>query len=100
MATPAHARYALLAGLLIAPAVACSFLVSTDVYQCSTDGDCAARGPGFANTSCDTNARVCVKGDAAVIEAGGNTDATPDAVATGDGGDDGGPFGCASQSFP
>ena len=85
MAKPVHARYALLAAVLLAPAVACQFLISSDVYQCTTDGDCASRGGQFATASCVS--RVCVQPDAAADS--GGVDAGPDAL-----------FGCASMPRP
>lgn len=89
MATPVSARIALLAAVFLAPAIACEVFVSSDVYQCKTDGDCAGRGSVFANSVCVAN--VCVANDG-----GGVTDAGGD-------GNDGGldpAFSCASTVYP
>ena len=90
MATPVHARYALLAAVLLMPAVACELLVSSDVFQCSSDGDCAARGAQFAGTQCLSH--VCV-GDAGAVDTGTLETGSEGAV---DAGTDG-PNGCIGQ---
>jgi len=63
-------------------AVACSLLVPLNDVQCSTDGDCAARGAGFAGAVCVSN--VCVRSSEAAVDA-------PSEAATVDAG---GPWGC------
>jgi hypothetical protein len=94
MATPVHARYALLAALLLAPAVACSFLIGSDAVQCSSTTDCVARGDTFAGTTCSA-AHVCIFADA------GSDAVVPDAPAEGsvDAGQDG-PFDCVGRVYP
>jgi hypothetical protein len=100
MATPVHARYALLAAVLLMPAVACELLVSSDVYQCSSSGDCAARGGPFAFPGTTCVDHVCVPG----ISDGGSETSVPDT-----GGDSGAEasmdaadpaFACANTPYP
>ncbi len=97
MANPAHARHALLAGLLLAPILACQLFVTSDVYQCSNDGDCASRGGEFANRKC--LASVCVARDVADADKDASTSDASDAGDAGDAGG-GGPFGCAANVYP
>jgi hypothetical protein len=52
---------------------ACSVIFGTDELQCTTDGDCAARGAEFANLRCSAD-NVCVSGPAQVD---GGVDAAP-----------------------
>jgi hypothetical protein len=94
MATPVHARYALLAALLLAPAVACSFLIGSDAVQCSSPTDCTSRGDLFANTTCSP-AHVCVSTDAGADAppADAGADAPVDAA-------DEAAFGCANTPYP
>ncbi len=87
MANPVHARYALLAAVLLAPAVACQFLVSSDVFQCTTDGDCASRGGQFATATCVS--RVCVQPSADSGGGEASVDSGPDAL-----------FACANTPYP
>jgi hypothetical protein len=53
-------------------AVGCSLVLTTQTEQCTVDADCAARGPAFAGTVCES--RVCVT---KAVEAG--SDAAADA---------------------
>jgi hypothetical protein len=46
------------ASIAASAVVACSLALKTSDEQCNVDGDCAARGPAFANTKCEN--RVCV----------------------------------------
>ena len=93
MATPAHARYALLAALFLAPVVACELLVASDVFQCTTDADCTTRGGQFASTTCVS--RVCTP----PVDAGDTGAPDVGAEASGDAGGDG-PFDCVGRVYP
>ena len=77
METPLRTLLAAAVGVAIAATLACSVIESGNELQCSTNADCAARGPRFAGAVCSAN--VCVPAD------GG-------AAATGD------PWGCLSQT--
>lgn len=44
-------------GTSVALLVSCQALVSSDVYQCTSDAECAARGAAFSGTRCEE--RVC-----------------------------------------
>ena len=46
------------AAVAVLGAAACSLVLTTQNEQCASDGDCAARGPAFAGTVCES--RVCV----------------------------------------
>src|SRR5262249_33823642 len=46
------------AWLLLAVASACQLVASSDVVQCKSDQDCAARGGSFAGSICQRN--VCI----------------------------------------
>jgi len=57
-------------------AVGCSLVLTTQNEQCTADGDCAARGPAFAGTVCES--RVCVSKPA--VDAGSDAAADADAA--------------------
>jgi hypothetical protein len=67
----------------------CSLFFKTDLVQCSSDGDCAARGAEFAGLRCSDSVCVPPSGPPPV-----ETDAS-----TGDAGSDGSndPFACGSE---
>jgi len=56
-------------------AVGCSLVLTTQNEQCTVDGDCAARGPAFAGTVCES--RVCVSKP---VDAGSDAAADADAA--------------------
>ena len=73
--TRRSARAGLAAALLSGASLfACSLLVPLDDQQCSTNGDCAARGASFAGSVCENH--VCVAPSAA-SDAGIAADADP-----------------------
>ncbi len=76
--------------LLAAASGACSLLFAPNEAQCSSDGDCTARGAGFASTRCSAD-KICV---ASGLLAG---DASPEAATVDASGD---PFGCANIAAP
>jgi hypothetical protein len=49
------ARKLLLSLAALSTVIACSAIVTEDAIQCSTDADCAARGPDFEGTVCAAN---------------------------------------------
>ncbi len=53
-------NYPILASLALTALVACTAVVSEDPVQCSTDEDCAARGPDFVDSICGPNG-TCVE---------------------------------------
>jgi hypothetical protein len=55
----------------------CSLLFHADAGQCSTDSDCTARGPAFANHKCQS--RTCVPIDEAGVDAGREAEAQAEA---------------------
>lgn len=73
--------------------VACSVLFSTSKEQCSTDGDCQARGGRFANTRCSL-ANVCVSSEPELPDSGPTDGAPPPIDAASD------PLGCANVPLP
>lgn len=77
-------------GLLALACGACSLLFSTSDDQCSTDGDCRARGASFAAMRCSADG-VCVQ-STDVTGTDAATDATADATAD--------PFACANDPAP
>jgi hypothetical protein len=75
----------------------CELLASSDVYQCSTDGDCTARGGAFGQTACVNRTCVSAGVDATASEAGGDDAQAEAAVDAGEGGPDAAsdsPWGC------
>ena len=63
-------------GLIALGTAACSLLFATNEEQCSTDGDCQARGAKFAGSYCSA-AKVCVPlvdSDASDLDAGADAD--------------------------
>lgn len=57
--------------------VSCQALVSSDVFQCTTDGDCTSRGGDFSGTRCEN--RVC-RPNAPVGDAAQDTSSAVDAA--------------------
>lgn len=84
------AIYFMATGLVALASGACSVLFSTSDEQCSTDGDCQARGASFASMRCASNS-VCVASDVVGSDAavdGGTSDGAVD------------PFACANLPAP
>lgn len=87
-------------GSLAALVGGCELLASSDVYQCSSDGDCTARGSAFAGTACV--ARACVSETVDATADATTHDARADAPAAVDAGDSSdaasdSPWGCLGQ---
>ena len=78
------------AALLAVGTAACSLLFAPNEDQCSTDGDCLARGASFATTHCSSD-KICIATTTPVVDGGSDVDAADAAVD---------PFACANLPTP
>ncbi len=78
------------AAVLAAGTAACSLLFAPNEDQCSTDGDCLARGASFATTHCSSD-KICIATATPVVDGGSDVDAADAAVD---------PFACANLPTP
>lgn len=65
--TKSSSRFVLLLGvvgaIVVASGAGCSVGLNTTAVQCLSEAECLAKGPAFANTTCDPTTKTCVPVD-------------------------------------